>query len=47
MIITDNMIESVNSILLSDDGTGRDITIPTMLVDFETGGRLYKYLNKD
>lgn len=47
LIIIDNIIQPVNSILLSDDGTGRDITIPSMLVHKNTGASLLKYLEKD
>lgn len=38
---------NIQTILMSDDGTGRDITIPTLMVRKEDGDKLRRYLSKN
>lgn len=38
---------NINSILMSDDGTGRDITIPTVMISDTDGQTLRTYLAHD
>lgn len=47
LIVIDTVYEGVNSILMSDDGTGGDISIPSILIDIFSGERILKYLQKN
>ncbi len=44
LLVIDDEEEAVNSILLSDDGTGSDIGISTMLIRARDGEILKKYV---
>lgn len=43
-IIVDNTEEKIENIIMSDDGTGGGIRIPSMLVGKEEGQKLINYL---
>jgi hypothetical protein len=43
-IIYDNVEEGVDSIIMSDDGTGGGIKIPAMLISKSDGKKLFKFL---
>jgi hypothetical protein len=43
-IIIDNTEESVDQIILSDDGTGGGISIPSMLISKKDGLKIINYL---
>ena len=43
-IIIDNTLENVNNIIMSDDGTGNGITIPSMLISKKDGLRLIDFI---
>ena len=44
-IIIDNREEDVDSIIMSDDGTGAGIRIPGLLICKEDGQKLLNFLN--
>lgn len=43
-LIVNNNDENINKMILSDDGTGSDIYIPTVLISKKDGERLKKYM---
>lgn len=43
-IIVDNEVESVNSIIMSDDGSGAGIRIPSLLISKKDGEKLLNFL---
>ena len=43
-IIVDNKDESVNSIIMSDDGSGAGIRIPSLLISQDDGEKLINFL---
>ena len=47
LVVVDNVYEDLHEILVSDDGTGGDITIPAMLIAKHEGETLLKYLRAD
>lgn len=46
-IVVDNTTESVYSILMADDGTGKDITIPGLLISKDDGRKIKEFWNKN
>lgn len=44
-IIIDNRFEMTDEIIMSDDGTGGGIRIPSMLIGENDGNKLMKWLN--
>ena len=44
-IIVDNRAEMIDEILMSDDGTGGGIRIPSMLIGKNDGDKLIEWLN--
>jgi len=45
-IIIDDSIENIETIIMSDDGTGGGIRIPSMLISREDGKKLIDYLKR-
>jgi len=45
-IIIDNSDEDINSVLLSDDGTGGGIRIPSMIISKIDGKKLVDYIKR-
>ena len=44
IVIDDNGVEDVNDIVMSDDGTGAGIRIPSMLISKSDGAKLIDFL---
>lgn len=44
-IIIDNQEENVDGIIMSDDGTGGGLKIPSMLISKKDGEKLLKFIN--
>ena len=45
-IVVDNTAETVENVLMSDDGTGGGIRIPSMLIGQTDGDKLIEWLKK-
>ena len=43
-IIVDNNVENINKVMMSDDGTGAGIRIPSLLIGNESGEILMDFL---
>jgi hypothetical protein len=46
VIIFDDSIETSEDLTMIDDGTGFDIKIPSILIEYEHGKFLYEYILK-
>lgn len=44
-IVVDNNAEGIDGVVMSDDGTGSGIRIPSMLISQADGKLLFDYLN--
>jgi len=45
-MIIDNKKEDINKIVMSDDGSGAGLRIPSMLISYEDGQKLIKFIKE-
>lgn len=45
-IIIDNKQEDINKIVMSDDGSGAGLRIPSMLISYEDGQKLIDFMKE-
>lgn len=45
-IIVDNKEEDINKIVMSDDGSGAGLRIPSMLISYEDGQKLINFMKE-
>ena len=47
MIIDNKENENIDNIIMSDDGTGRDLTIPGLLISYKDGQKIKEFYLKN